>query len=92
MEEISITFAITFYFYYVRLIFGLSCPLRLITGLAVCVPDNVPHRIDASQESLVSFFLSRFPFKSIYDSQDSRGRGRVSLPLLFTTSTRFTDT
>ena len=39
------------------------------------------------------FFLSRFfSFTNIHDSQDSRERGRVSIQLLFTTSTRFTDT
>ena len=38
------------------------------------------------------FFLSVFSFTNIYDSQDSRGRGRVSIYLLSTTSTHFTDT
>ena len=38
------------------------------------------------------FFLSVFSFTKIHDSQDSRGRGILSLKLLSITSTRFTDT
>ena len=38
------------------------------------------------------FFLSRFSLRNIDNSQDSRGRGRLSLTFLFTISTRFTDT
>ena len=38
------------------------------------------------------FFLSGFSLTNIHDSQGSRGRRRVSIWLLFTTSTRFTDT
>ena len=40
----------------------------------------------------VSFFLSGFSFTNNHDSQDSRGRKRLSLYILSTTSTRFTDT
>ena len=38
------------------------------------------------------FFLSGFSFTTIHESQDCRGRGRLFLELLTTTSTRFTDT
>ena len=38
------------------------------------------------------FFLSGFSFTNIHNSRDSRGRGRVSISLLSTTSTRFTGT
>ena len=40
----------------------------------------------------VPFFLSEISFTNIHDSQDSKGRGRLSLKLLFTISTHFTDT
>ena len=36
-----------------------------------------------------SFFLFGFSFTNIHDSQDSRGRGRLSHWLLFITSTCF---
>ena len=38
------------------------------------------------------FLLSGFSLKNIHDSQDSRGRGRLSLYIPPTISTRFTDT
>ena len=38
------------------------------------------------------FFLSGFSFTNIHHSRDSRGRGRASISLLSTTSTRLTDT
>ena len=37
------------------------------------------------------FFLSRFSFTNIYDSRDSRVRGRLSLYILSATSTSFID-
>ena len=38
------------------------------------------------------FFLSQFSFKNIHNSHDSRGKGRLSLYILSTTSTCFTVT
>ena len=38
-----------------------------------------------------TFFLSRFSFTNIHDSQNNTGRVRLSLQLLSTTSTGFTD-
>ena len=38
------------------------------------------------------FFLSGFFFTTIHDSQDSRGRRKLSFYCFSTTSTRFTDT
>ena len=40
----------------------------------------------------IYFFLSGLSFTSIHDSQGSKGRGRVSIQLLSTTSTRFAGT
>ena len=39
-----------------------------------------------------AFFLSEFSFTNIHNSQNSRGRGRLSLYIFFTTFTRFTNT
>ena len=38
------------------------------------------------------FFLAGFSFTNIHDSKDSKGRARLSLKLLTTTSTRFINT
>ena len=40
----------------------------------------------------MNFFLSGFPFTTIHESQDFKGRGRAFLYLLTSTSTRFTYT
>ena len=41
---------------------------------------------------LFNFFLSEFSIRKIHNSQDSRGRMRLFIYFLFTTSTLFTDT
>ena len=46
----------------------------------------------ASFKAELTIFSIKISFTNIHDSQDSRGRERLSLYILFSTFTRFTDT
>ena len=69
-------------------IFVISC--RLIVKVYKLSFKFGDHRTYASGG--ITFFLSGFSFTNIHNLQDSGVKNRLSLKLLLTTSTRFTDT